>query len=63
MLAVSVISPNQPGSRPIIRRSQSTVTSSSSVSAGDVRQSIPFTLSAAVNSSPMMPGAEPVIAK
>ncbi|GBD30100.1 hypothetical protein HRbin32_01200 [bacterium HR32] len=60
--AVSMITPNCWGS-PSICRSQSSVTCSSSVAAGLVRHSMPFTLSAADSISPSTPGAEPVMAK
>ena len=44
-------------------RSQSTATSSSSVAAGDVRQSMAFTFSAAVRNSARIPGSLPEMAK
>jgi len=56
--AVSVVIPNQLGSRPSICRSQSTTTSSSSVAAGDVFQSITFTSTAALSISATMPGTD-----
>ncbi len=61
--AVSMITPSNPSGRPRSWRSQSTATCSSSVAAGDVCQSIPFTFKAADRSSPRMPGAEPVMLK
>ena len=61
--AVSVISPNQSGGRPISSATQRSTRCSSSVAAGDVRHSIAFTLSAAATVSPRMPGGEPLIAK
>ena len=51
-----------PGS-PSASRSQRSVTVSSSVSAGEVRHSIPFVFSAAMSSSARMPACEPVIEK
>ena len=60
--AVSWMRPNHSG-RPRSRASQRVATSSSSVAAGQVRQSIPLTLSAAAASSPAMPGSDPVIPK
>jgi len=48
---------------PINRRSHPSVTPSSSVAAGDVRQSIACWLSAADSKSARMPGALPVLAK
>jgi hypothetical protein len=44
-------------------RTQSTATSSSSVAAGEVRQSIAFTFRAAVRNSARIPGSLPEIAK
>ena len=61
--AVSSMWPWNPSGRPTSSRSQSIVSSSSSVAAGPVRQSIAFTLSAAASSSARIPGSEPVIAK
>src|SRR6266446_10432585 len=55
--------PLMPESRPIICRNQSSTTSSSSVEAGDVRQSIDFTSKAELNNSPKIPGAEVEVAK
>src|ERR1044072_10040616 len=52
-----------PGSRPNIWRNQSSVTSSSSVEAGEVRQSIDLTSKAALSNSPKIPGAEVDVAK
>ena len=51
--------------RAIVERSssQSSTTSSNSVEAGDVRQSIDFTSKAALNNSPKIPGAEVEVAK
>jgi hypothetical protein len=48
---------------PSASRSQRSVTVSSSVSDGEVRQSMPFVFSAAVSSSARMPACEPVMAK
>jgi hypothetical protein len=61
--AVSWITPNRPSGRPRSCRSQSRTTVSSSVAAGDVRQSIPLTLRVAEIISPRMPGADEVIEK
>ena len=61
--AVSVIMPNHDVGRPMARAYQPITTCSSSVSAGDVFHTMPFTLSAAVTNSPRMPGPEPVIPK
>ena len=63
MEAVSVIIPNHPSPMPSICRSQSRTSASSSVALGLVFQSMPLTSSAAVSSSPMMPGAELEIEK
>jgi hypothetical protein len=52
-----------PASRPIICRSQSSVTSSNSVDAGEVRHSIALLSNAALRSSPKIPGAEVEVAK
>src|ERR1043165_9288532 len=49
--------PSKSAGRPINCRSQSSATSSSSVEAGEVRQSIPFASKAAASSSPQTPGA------
>ena len=57
------IIPLKESGSPIICRSQSRTCSSSSVAAGDVRHSIPLTLSAAVTISPKIPGSEPVVGK
>ena len=57
------MTPNRPAGRPSICRSQSSTTSSSSVAAGELRQSMPFTLKAAESISPRMPGVEDEIAK
>ncbi len=61
--AVSSMWPCQSPSRPISSQSHSIVSSSSSVAAGPVRQSIAFRLNAAARSSARMPGSEPVIEK
>ncbi len=61
--AVSWMTPKRPAGRPSICRSQSRTTSSSSVAAGELRQSMPFTLKAAESISPRMPGVEEEIAK
>ncbi len=63
MEAVSLIVPSNSDGRPSSSRSQPSATSSSSTTAGEVRQSIPLTFSAAASSSPRIPGPEPVIAK
>ncbi len=61
--AVSSMCPCSPSGRPRSWRSQSTATSSSSVAAGEVRQSIAFTFSAAVRNSARIPGSLPEMAK
>jgi hypothetical protein len=61
--AVSLITPCSPTGSPSNCRSQSSVTSSSSVAAGPLRQSMAFTLSAAISDSARIPGPEPVIPK
>jgi hypothetical protein len=61
--AVSSMWPCKPSGSPTSWRSQSRASSSSSVAAGDVRQSIAFTLSAAASSSARIPGSLPEIAK
>ncbi len=60
---MSLMTPSNSTGRPSSWRSQSVVTSSSSVAAGELRQTIALTLSAAANISPRMPGPEPVIEK
>ncbi len=57
--AVSSMWPANSSGRPTSCRSQSTVTSSSSWSAGDVRQRIPTWLSPAMRSSASTPGSAP----
>src|SRR5207302_4256272 len=52
-----------PLSNPIICRSQSSTTSSSSVAAGEVRHNIDFTSNAALSNSPKLPGADVEVAK
>src|SRR5947209_13734862 len=61
--AVSRISPNQPAGKPSMSSTQASVRCSSSVAAGDVRQSMALTFSALAISSPTMPGPEPVMPK
>ena len=61
--AVSSMWPWSPSGRPRSCRSQSSATSSSSVAAGEVRQSIAFTFSAAVRNSARIPGSLPEMAK
>lgn len=63
MDAVSVRKPNQPPASPSICRSQSVTTSSNSVAAGEVRQSIAFTSRVAVRSSPSIPATDDEVAK
>ena len=55
--------PRSSAGRSIIWPSHSQTRSSSSVAAGEVRQSMALTLRAAASVSPRMPGPEPVIAK
>ena len=55
--------PCSPSGRPSSCASQSSASSSTSVAAGDVVQSIAFTFSAATMSSARIPGSEPVLAK
>src|SRR5947209_10438297 len=55
--------PSKSAGNPISCRSQSSATSSSSVEAGEVRQSIALVSKAAESSSPKMPGAEEEVAK
>src|SRR6266487_4475270 len=61
--AVSLITPNNGWGKPSIWRSQSSVTCSNSVAAGEVRQSIALTFNALQSISPRMPGPEPVMLK
>ena len=61
--AVSSMWPCKPSGKPSSCRTQSTATSSSSVAAGEVRQSIAFTFSAAVKNSARIPGSLPEMAK
>jgi hypothetical protein len=61
--AVSSSWPCRPSGRPSSWRSQSTARSSTSVAAGEVLQSIPFTFIVAASSSARIPGSEPVFAK
>ena len=61
--AVSVSSPSQPSGRPSPSRSHLTTTVSSSVPIGEVRHSMGFCPSAAVSSSPRIPGPLAVVAK
>ena len=55
--------PSKDSGKPIISRSHLRATSSSSVAAGAVFQSIALTLNAAQSSSPKMPGADDEIEK
>ena len=55
--------PCHPRGRPSSCASQSSVTCSSSVAAGEVDHAIAFTLNAAISSSARMPGSEPVMPK
>ena len=57
------MTPSNVSGSPISRRSQPSATSSSSVTEGDVRHSMPCALSAAERNSASTPGALPVIAK
>ncbi len=61
--ALSPMWPLNDSGNPNSWRSQSMVTSSSSCSAGDVRQRIPTWLSAADSSSARIPGSDPVLGK
>ena len=61
--AVSSMCPCSPAGSPRSCASQSSVTSSSSWSAGDVRQRIPTWFSPAMRISARTPGSEPVVAK
>ncbi len=61
--AVSLMVPWNAGGRPSISASQPRTCSSSSVAAGDERQTMAFTFSAAASISPRIPGADPVMAK
>ncbi len=61
--AVSLITPLNPAGSPIACRSQSVASSSISVAAGDVRQSMPLTLRVAIRSSARIPGADELIPK
>ncbi len=60
---MSLITPWKVSGSPSMSRSQPSVTSSSSVCAGPLFQSMAFTLSAAASASPRIPGPEPVIPK
>jgi len=62
-LAVSYTTPKKFAGRPSASRSHLSATSSTSVAAGDVRHSIPLTLSAAASNSASTAGSEPVIEK
>jgi hypothetical protein len=55
--AVSSMWPCRPSGRPRSCRTQSRTSSSSSVAAGDVRQSMPFTFRAAMRNSARIPGS------
>ena len=55
--------PWRPGGRPSSCASQSSVTSSSSCSAGEVRQRIPIWFRPAMSSSARIPGSEAVLAE
>ena len=55
--------PRKSAGSSIIWASHAQTVSSSSVAAGEVRQSMALTLRAAARVSPTMPGPEPVIAK
>ena len=57
------MAPKRGSGSPMAWRSQSSVTSSSSVAAGPVRHNIAFELKAAESSSPRMPGADDELAK
>ena len=57
------MTPSKPSGRPISCRSQPSATSSSSVAAGDVRQSIACWFSADARKSASTPGALAVMAK
>ena len=61
--AVSSRWPCRPAGSPSSCASQSSVSSSSSCSAGEVRQRIPTWFRPAISSSARMPGSEPVFAK
>ncbi len=61
--AVSSMCPWSGSGRPSSCRSQSSVTSSSSCSAGEARQRIPTWLSPAIRSSARIPGSAAVVAK
>ena len=61
--AVSSICPCHPDGRPSSCASQSSVSSSSSVAAGEVAHPIALTFSVAISSSARIPGSEPVFAK
>jgi len=61
--AVSSMCPRNSSGSPTSCRSQSTVSSSSSWSAGEVRQRIPTWFRPAMRSSASTPGSEPVVAK
>ena len=63
MDAVSLMIPNHPSPSPSSWRSQSNVSCSSSVAAGDVFHSMAFVSSAAMSSSARMPGTDDEIAK
>jgi hypothetical protein len=60
---LSLITPSNDAGRPSSSPSHRVATSSSSVAAGDVRQSIACWLSAAVRNSASTPGALPVLLK
>ena len=57
------MTPKRPAGRPSICRSQSSTTTSSSVAAGAVFQSMPLALKAAASISPRMAGAVEELAK
>ena len=61
--AVSLMVPVNAEGRPTKLRSHPSVTSSSSVAAGELFQTMAFTLSAAARSSPRIPGPDPETAK
>ena len=61
--AVSSMCPWRPSGRPKSWRSQSRASSSTSVAAGEVLQSMAFTFKAAMRSSARIPGSEPEMAK
>ncbi len=61
--AVSITTPVKVSGSPSISRSHPRTTSSSSLAAGQVFQSIALTLRAPLRSSPSTPGPDPVIEK